>query len=419
MIWNFRRGWLGSWILAAAFLFYFPSGAAQSRCESVFSMPTAAAVWERTQNRFEASTTLSQRIRDNASAYWATVRVWSAQSGWDSLPPSVSVRVLALGDGHSGNFTVLNATSPATGRNQPIYTFTDVKDFGRAPAIFDINRLIVNTTAILRENQLWTQEMEDGVIHEMFRSYERGLQNESFRLTAQFEGQIPSRKEFAKATDRRQEKAVAMGRFDLERNDLEPATVASRRLGISAGQLRRDVESAFRNLFGWGHLVDLKTRPRQRGGSKDSLRLWALFESNDRRLIFKEIKELVDPASAAFQDQARPEANLTMASQFLDYRIEDVSPIISIGGRDFLVRDKKVEFISVPYRQKSREDLDRLVEMSVAHARWIGTFHGRQMVANGSIDTYIVDLRSNRQRILELLRELNQTFLSGTQQSIR
>lgn len=341
--------------------------------------------------RYEASETLSQKVRDNAPFYWAEAR--SRQPlNWKALPTVLKAEVVAIGDLHSGNFSPVSVPGKGV-----LYTLFDVKDLGYAPALYDINRLVLNTLAVASRRRHLDSSERQNIANEIYISYRQGLVREDFALTAQHQLDLPSPEKLQQKLEKKQNgKTDEDGLFNVDGESTRPLSYAASELGLKEAEIRPRLERELRTHLGWGHLRDAIVSVKDRGGSRDQMRIMVLFETQDGRILMKELKRVGESSIATYQDQPSLLEVQVAASRFLDYDIAAVFPQIQFGGSSFTLRDKKVETISVPYKQKEPRDFERLMEMARNHAQWVGTFHGRQLFAQ--------DVNRNR-RFAEALRD--------------
>lgn len=364
-------------ILSAAAV---PAVADQRSCEALF-LPERGSVSAAPSSlirRYDASRSGSQKIRDNAPFYWAEVK-GQESAIFDGLPLELRETVIVIGDLHSGNFSPV--LIPGRGVR---YTAFDIKDIGYGPGLMDINRLAMNTVEVARRGRPISMLEERSIVQRIIRAYRLGLLKNEFELTERFRDELPSEKKFNKKLAKKLENKLSEdGVLEVDGESKLPLTVAARRLGVTLAELQSQLEATLISKLGWGRLSDSIANLRDRGGSKESLRVLTLFEVADAKPVLKEFKELVPSAVSAYSPQPSREVLEAEISKYLDYDVAEMFPVIPIAGREFVVRDKKLEPIVVPYKQKHEGDFERLMDLAVAHAQWTGTFHGRQLQAAG------------------------------------
>lgn len=359
--------------------------------------------------RYEASETLSQKVRDNAPFYWAETR--SRQPiKWQQMPAVLKSQVVAIGDLHSGNFSPVLVPGKGV-----LYTLFDVKDLGYAPALYDINRLVLNTVAVASRRRHLDASEREAIAREIYVSYRQGLAREDFVLTAQHQVDLPTPEKLQRKLVKKQNgKTDEDGLLSVDGESTRPLSYAAKELGLTEAEIRPRLERELRTHLGWGHLRDAIVSVKDRGGSRDQMRIMVLFETQDGRVLMKELKRVGESAVATYQDQPSLLEVQVAASRFLDYDIAVLFPQIQIGGSGFVLRDKKVETISVPYKQKEPGDFERLMELARNHAQWVGTFHGRQLFAQeaGRNFRFAEALRDHQVEIIRSLDGFNRSHMN-------
>lgn len=378
---------------------------------------TAAQIRSKDLRRsYEASTTLSQQVRDNAPFYWAQAREQNAEFKWDKLPAVLKTDVIGIGDLHSGNFSPIHVPGKGV-----LYTLFDTKDFGYAPALLDINRLVLSTIAIAKRRRTVDVEEQRKIAERVFEKYRSGLLREDFKLTSQYADELPSRKEFQRKLEKKMNnKTDESGQLQIDGEALQPLSVAARDLKISVEKMREALEASLRSRLGWGHLEDAIVKIPERGGSKDQMRILVLFRMNNGEVVMKELKRVGETAISAYQDQV-PLADIhATASRYLDYDIQKIFPQVQIGSALFTLRDKKLEPITVPYKQKHDSDFDDLMDLAEDHARWVGTFHGRQLMAQkrGKNVEFAEALRDHERQVIERFNRFNRRHLRDLEEGM-
>lgn len=360
-------------------------------------------------HRYHASTTLSQWVRDNARFYWAQLREQDSDIGWNSLPPILKSDVIGVGDLHSGQFSPIYVPGKGV-----LYSLYDTKDLGYAPAVLDINRLVLNTIAIAKRRRTVNHSEQAEIAKIIFENYRAGLLREDFQLTSQYDDFMPSERKFQRQMGKKKDNKIDEGgQLYVDGEALQPLSVASGRLGLTDEKMRESLESILRERLGWGHLMDAIAKIPERGGSKDQIRILVLYQLASVDTVMKELKRVGETAIAAYQDQASNIEIQSAASKYLDYDILVQFPQVKIGDATFTLRDKKLDPISVPYRQTSTSEFEELMTMARHHAQWAGTFHGRQLSAlrTGRNREFADALRDHQPQLIESLNRFNRGHL--------
>lgn len=370
----------------------------------------------------DASTTLSQKVRDNAVDYWESVKAdKTLNEQMKILPKSLGQKLVCVGDAHSGNFSPMEVG----GRIQ--YTLYDIKDLGYASAIFDMNRLILNTLAVAARGRAedWGGRTAFEVTKQMIAAYLRGLSSTDFRLTAEFAEQLPGVTQYQNQLADKTSENISGKRFQFKGGRLDTLDVAAKILGTNEALLSSEISAQIAGRILKADqqlsLLDAATRPVERGGSKDNLRIWTYFkimtqgQKGTDELVFKELKEIRTPATAAFGPQPAFVEVLREAANYLDYDPSTVFPVVRLVGRDFFLRDRKVESLEVPYKQKSAEDFEDLLHMAKAHMIWLGTFHARQLASEkgATREAYVRALNDSGDELARVLYNFNLRYLNS------
>ena len=402
--------------LPAYFSMSFATQAQAMSCEEALRGRAANIKPKDVFRSYEASETLSQKVRDNAPFYWAEARSRHPLK-WKELPEVLKSEVISVGDLHSGNFSPVYVPGKGV-----LYTLFDVKDLGYAPALYDINRLVLNTVAVASRRRHLSANERQEIARDIYVSYRQGLVREDFALTAQHALDMPSPEKLQRKLLKKQDnKTDEDGLFGVDGESTRPLSYAAKELGLKEPEIRPKLERELRTHLGWGHLRDAIVSIKDRGGSRDQMRILVLFETQDGRILMKELKRVGESAVTTYQDQPKLLDVQIAASRFLDYDIAAIFPQIQIGGNSFVLRDKKVETISVPYKQKAPTDFEHLLELARHHAQWVGTFHGRQLYAQeaGRSRRFAEALRDHQVAIMESLDGFNRGHMNRLREEAR
>ena len=409
-----RRRYFG--VALFAFFVLLPGLSNALTCEEWLEGQAARIKSEHVLRDYDASTNLSQQVRDNAPFYWAQAREQSDKIKWTSWPTILKTDVISIGDLHSGNFSPVHVPGKGV-----LYTLFDTKDLGYAPALLDINRLVLNTIAIAKRRRVVNVAEQAEIAKVIFENYRAGLLREDFQLTSQYEDVMPSEKKFQRKLEKKKDnKLDEGGQLYVDGEVLQPLSVASRKLGMTVEKMRESLESNLRSRLGWGHLLDAIVKIPERGGSKDQMRILVLFETASGDTVMKELKRVGETAIATYQDQVPMAEVQSTASKYLDYDILAKFPQVKVGEATFTLRDKKLEPISVPYKQKHPSDFEDLMSMARHHAQWVGTFHGRQLFARqaGTNRVFAEALRDHQPQVIDSLNSFNRRHLRALEEGL-
>lgn len=364
-----------------------------------------------------ASKTLSQKLRDNPVEYWKTMKKYILRAKWwKELPDVLKTTVIVVGDPHPGNFSVVIDEN-----GDLLYTLYDVKDMGYAQPLLDLNRLILLTASVAArsDDRYFTARAIRDITRNIMMGYLDGLKTLSYSLTEDFSKELPDLETYWNEYDEKMDSMFNKNHeFKLKEGKVEGIDPALAYLRMSEETLESQLEDQMREILGKGKLIDLATRPKDRGGSVDKLRIWSYFKRKKKKeRIFKELKEIGKPAVASFQDQPAMETVWRSSGRFLDYDVLEVSPIVKLGRTLFSMRDRKVgDWMAVPYKQDRPEDFDKLMRMARAQGKWMGTFHGRQLEDLKLRKEYRKAFRDNFTQLVGILGGITRSKLRGVRE---
>lgn len=325
----------------------------------------------------EESNNLSQLLRSNAGHYWDYVRQKAPAS---ELAPYLKFEGIVAGDPHMGNFSVI----PVTAQGKPLmkYLNIDFDDAGRAPFVLDFARLVIVSKA--SAPRLKTKHLVE--------AYIKGLQGNSWPVPLFIsEALRVGIKAHRNAVDAYVSRNVLNNRFLYREGKIEK----------SRGEVP---VSELEPLFPKGQILDLAIRVRQRGGSKDALRLWVLVDEGGR-LRIHELKAHSPPGVAHYEKQAPLSQWLKQVqSSFWPGIDTDTYELVEVSkGQLFWKREKKVEIVKPP-----QENTSEFEEASFYLAWHLGRLHGSQ----ASASEYIAQVRSNPEKLKNSIKPLVKTYLS-------
>ena len=89
--------------------------------------------------------------------------------------------------------------------------------------------------------------------------------------------------------------------------------------------------------------------------------------------------------------------------------------MVRLFDREFFVRDRKVESLEVPYKQRSADDFEELLHMAKAHMIWLGTFHARQLTDGNDKrrKAYVQAFVDSGERLTSALYDFNLRYLNS------
>ena len=340
-------------------------------------------------NSFEASTSMSQKIRDNAHNYWQYMKNLSK---YPILKELASHQGLVAGDNHAGNFIF------SLFNNQMKYFLADIKDSGTASLILDFNRLVLTTHASLKKDfdikatDLSNQLMEmyllglEGKVRPSFSILEARLQTKNEDYLTQYNEYVSNKYKKNKKV------------FKIKPGSLE---------AMESIEIRKQLSNQVLQLFPQAQILDYAIRPKERGGSKELQRYWVLMETQGKIDIieFKEIGEAATSRYGILQKEHKERYEMVMDT-FWGER-DPFYSVVEVDQKSFETRRKKVDVISVPYKQTSLIDVQYLLELASLSAYQTGIYHSRTSV---NINEYIASIRLNRSQLNKEIKDLNKEY---------
>ena len=318
------------------------------------SLPNAFATNEHS-NRFvtKKAKNLSKLIRSNAVHYWRHV---GNEKNVKDLKPFLSHQGVISGDPHFGNFTVIPVNLQGGGRELRFVNI-DFDDAGVGPFALDFIRLVIASKAANDEIKL----------KHMLEAYVEGLNGGDWEAPAIVHDALKtSMMDYDRKVDAYVEKKTDGDKFALEEGEIE-----KNETNIS----KQMVASLLPGL----KLLDLAQRPQDSGGSAGSIRLWALVkDSKNQKRIF-ELKEWKESGMNEYKKQASPEALVAEIHKAFWTGIDPKSySLVTVGGKRFWLREKKVDFFKIDYDSEEKADLEFLEYLAYYDANVLGKIHGRQ-----------------------------------------
>lgn len=372
-------------------------GGAAKTCQAAFLSETPIVDdGEPTLREYAASKTLSQSVRDNAPHYWATMRQ-RAQKYFDG---ELDFKGLVVGDTHIGNFILGLLKSKIR------FYIADIKDSGRAPYILDFTRLVMSTQAIFRRSE--ERPKLPDTIDEMYAAYIEGLEGTQADPPKELEAVFESTAEQYDQFERNYvDSQTAYNKFRLKTDKVAPFSASTTQLtSREINEARAQMTANIRAVLPNAKILDYAVRPRDRGGSQKFDRFWTLINNGDGNEII-EFKEIGVPAVASYEEQ---QATLARYEQIMHVFWGVSDPLIQpvfLDGRLFMMRPKKIEMFTVPYKVETKEERKLVTELSVYVANYLGQLHGRQM----SNQAYAALLKRDRKRIKEGIRLATKDYL--------
>jgi len=380
---------------------------------------------------YEASTTLSRQVRDNPPHYWATVK---NQSFEGVLALFKKIIGFAIGDAHAGNFVFMPFQ-----KTMRLFVL-DVKDAGQAPLLFDINRLILNSMAILKDSTVSKKNLEKKnstdlpdekeVGRIILKHYLFGLKAEKdvtdYKLLNSLVKKYAVEDFLSRSADKVEGKTKVNKEGELRfRRHVEGLV----RLSEVQHQRAKEAIQQVRHLYPDLMIHDVAQMQPDRGGSVEQERIWVLASKQvqdektgqvEGQKIILEFKEVAHAAADQFVKPLSEHDRQMYIEQLLWDGQDENYTQVSLQGKAYWLRPRKIEFFSVPYRLKE-SNLSDFMRITKAIAYQIGALHRKQL--NSSLlpqltDDYVRTLENNPVEVLSGLIAFNKSYLNKMQEDI-
>lgn len=355
---------------------------AQSVCAQAFGSTTTSE--EAEFGQVDGSKNVSQLIRSNAAHYWNYVASSKEDSG---LRAYAGFKGVVAGDPHVGNFSVL----PLAGKDGVRVmreVNIDFDDAGIGSFAYDFARFVVTVKAIDKDVKILA----------LLEAYIEGLQGREVAapkiVTEALAMPIAM---YDRLEHEYVDRKTKKGSFKLKEGELE----------AYSGSLSRSEIAA---LFPNEKVLDLATRPKERGGSAEAERIWVYTERPDGVQKIYELKGYMPTSMEKYASQA-PALQLApvVRSVFWAGVQDDNYRLIEAGSKKklFWLRDKKVALFDIPYNMKNPANKQLLADYSLYVASKLGQAHGSQ--ASGQ--KLLAEIQKNPDQFREAVKSLNKTYL--------
>jgi hypothetical protein len=384
---------INSLFIAALFFLPLQSWSAAPSCHALFSNIYRS---QPEIKIFKASRTLSQRVRDNARDYWHYAR---EDASFGELS---QYQGLAVGDTHPGNFIVSRLN------NRMRFFIADIKDSGRAPFIYDLARLVMSTHTYLKGNIKLSYTTSI-----LLSAYLKGLRDRRFETPESIkfifdetlEQFNQAENEYAVSKSKNNKFKFVSGKVE----DIPFRLTDPRRFE----KLQKDITKAVLAADPNAEILDYATRPRERGGSADMNRFWALTKNNSGYRIY-EFKQIGEPSTAEFQNQPTVKKRYDSIFDTFWQMRDPMYSVLKLDGLDYMMRPKKTDVFSVPYSGQKPSDIQFGLEIAAYDAYYLGKLHGRQM----SNADYATRIEADTGAVVDSLREFSKNYISHLEKSI-
>lgn len=331
----------------------------------------------------DSSGSLSAFIRSNSPHYWGYMRDTADLSSLEVYMKCVGV---IAGDPHMGNFAPIPITDKK-GNTEMSFVNVDFDDAGIGPLALDFVRYLVTIKASFAD--IKKRDLEN--------AYLAGLEGREFRppneIKEMLDMSVAAYKELA---DEYMRKRTDRNGFKFEVGEVEEYR----------GKISRE---AIEKLFRGEKVIDVAKRPKDIGGSANSLRLWILVEDRDDRRRIMELKEHQQPGLNYYQKQPPPQARVQKVREaFWPGLSADEYKLVEVGDAGFFwLREKKVSLVDVPYSSTKKDKLKFAEELAIYDANQLGLAHAR----GANVGAYIKAIKSEREVFHDALEAVVNQYL--------
>ncbi len=303
-----------------------------------------------------------------------------------------------MGDFHHGNFVFM----PDAKTQKMKRLYSDFDDTGRGPLIWDIVRFVITTKSL-------NIEMENSSLTQvMLENYLLGLQGQG-RISPRFVSKLESTKSY----ETYKEEHAAW--IDRKVNKHRKFKMKDERLEAhSSPELNQSLLAYLNTKFDKQtsiQILDTVRKIPDRGGSKEHDRILVLFEAAGKLNVY-EMKEIKESSISLFgtQDNFEVRFKKLKAAMFADDPIE--FDLLKYAGKTYLIRDKKIEMISVPYRPKKDKDWLLINDMIAWDYYQAGVLH-----AKNNVPEYVAEIQNNFSQFVKEIDSITNEYLTMMKQA--
>ncbi|RYZ76106.1 MAG: hypothetical protein EOP05_05990 [Proteobacteria bacterium] len=320
-------------------------------CAQAFSLEAK----NETFGQVEGSKNVSQLIRSNAAHYWNYVTTAKETSG---LRAYEGFRGIVAGDPHLGNFSVIPLTD-SNGKRGLHEVNIDFDDAGVGAFAYDFARFVVTVKAIDK----------DVKIKALLDAYISGLEGQSVAAPQIINDLLATPiSTYDRLESEYVDRKTKQGAFKLKEGELE---------AYSAAYSKKEIET----LFPGETVLDLASRPKERGGSAEAERIWVYTKRSDGVEKIYELKGYQSTAMEKYTHQASPDKLVpAVRSVFWQGIHDDNYQLVQLGRakKFFWLRDKKVALFDIPYNMEKPKNKQFIAEYAPYVASKLGQAHGSQ-----------------------------------------
>lgn len=279
----------------------------------------------------------------------------------------------------------------------------DIKDAGQGPYISDIAHQIMATNAVF--NRRGKEDIDRSTERQM-EAYLSGLQGKKFETHERIDWIFETRKsDFDQEVQEYVEDKTVGSRFKFKADKLEPLEDHVKGTEKQK-QIKAEMTKVITDTVKGAKVLDFGFRPRERGGSKDLTRYWALVRKGKEKFIL-EFKQIDDPAVAQYTKQLPSIERFNLIMKTFWEKTDPLYQAVYIGGTPFWMRPKKVDVFSVPYKQEDKSERKFLRHLAAYEAYLMGRYHGKQPKTKG----YTQLVADRFDKIVEDINEMSDDYV--------
>ncbi|MNT05045.1 hypothetical protein D3C72_1396470 [compost metagenome] len=121
------------------------------------------------------------------------------------------------------------------------------------------------------------------------------------------------------------------------------------------------------------------------------------------------------PATAKFKRQDPPEVRYEEVMNTFWPDRDPFYQVVFLNGKAFETRRKKVDLMSVPYKQRTPQDLQLLLDMASYAANHTGLLHAKTLTNTDYLDK----VRSSLPLLVEELKEFKKSYKTHLETAIK
>lgn len=356
-----------------------------------------------------ASQTLSQKIRDNHLDYVYFTKSYLQKLRTEDpnlatfLEKVLDYKGWISGDNHSGNYIV----GPMNGRLQ--YYFADIKDGGYGPLFYNFANLILNTHAVAKKKDVIKL---NSIIQILTEAYLEGLRSKNFEAPDVIKQALS-----VEMADYNNLLALDISKYVSKKGKFK---FKKANIGEMTDQEYFETKQALsREILSTGKdkkILDFSLRLKDRGGSKNLRRYWVLVENENNQREIVEFKEVNDPAASVYRlANLNKKENLEKLMKVYFPEEDPLNHVVLVGKDWFVMRPKKVDLISVPYKIENEEQLQTFLNLAKMAAYTTGIKHSVNQAAKSG---YLPIIEENPEVFNKLIKVFVKDYLTHFKEKV-